>query len=213
MLINLEELREIIYKIADSIEENWQYLTDLDAAIGDGDHGINMNKGFKEVKKKLSALEIKDAAEVFKITGMALVSTVGGASGPLYGTAFMKAAATSTGKVQLGLNDLADILKAFVEGIKLRGRAEIGDKTMLDVIIPVYELITEAAAKDMPSKEALEKATLLALERVEYTKTIPARKGRASYLGDRSIGHQDPGATSSYLMVKAVYDYITEREG
>ena len=212
MSINVKNLVEIINNISLAIEENKQYLTDLDAAIGDADHGINMNKGFQGVKAKLSGVDFKDAAEVLKVTGMTLVSTVGGASGPLYGTAFMKAATKGPGKEEIFLTDFYEMLKVAIEGIKLRGKSELGDKTMLDVLIPVQDSIKESIDKEESSKEALRAALAVAEKALEGKKKIAARIGRAIYLGERSIGHEDPGATSSYLMIRCISQYLEKKE-
>ncbi|NLM12285.1 MAG: dihydroxyacetone kinase subunit L [Epulopiscium sp.] len=190
----------IIEKIAEKIHENRQFLTDLDAAIGDGDHGINLDRGFQAVIEKLPGIQEKDIGFILKTVGMTLVSTVGGASGPLYGTAFMKAGAAVNGKVELEVSDLLTIIDEAVKGIKMRGKAKRGEKTMLDAIEPAYEALCKALEKGSTLKDALIQAENAAKEGVEYTKTIIATKGRASYLGERSIGHQDPGATSSMMI-------------
>ena len=211
MNTTLKEVTEIIINIAKAIELNKQYLTDLDAAIGDADHGSNMNKGFVAVRGKLEGGSFKDIGEVLKVTGMTLVSIVGGASGPLYGTAFMKAGMKGVGKESINLQDFLEMLKEAIDGVKLRGKAELGDKTMLDVLIPAYEVLKESSEAGEASVEAFRKAAEKAMKAMEGTKNIAARKGRASYLGERSIGHQDPGATSSYLMINTIYEYLLEK--
>lgn len=208
MAIALNEILKIFENIEAVIFENRQFLTDLDAAIGDGDHGINLSKGFKAAGEKLKASSPKDWGEIFKIVGMAIVSNVGGASGPLYGTAFIKAAPLGAGKTEMSMADFREVLNAGIGGIKLRGGAECGDKTMLDALIPALEEINRGLEGKLDSIEIMERALKASEAGVEYTKTIPARKGRASYLGERSIGHQDPGATSSSLILKAVFDGI-----
>lgn len=206
MSLTLKNILQVFNNIEETISLNKQFLTDLDAAIGDGDHGINLNKGFKAVSEKLHAASIKDCADILKLSGMAIVSSVGGASGPLYGTALMKGATVVRGKTDLTLEDFRDILNASINGIKLRGGANKGDKTMLDALLPALDQINEALDTQLDSITALRNACNAAEAGVEYTKTIAARKGRASYLGDRSIGHQDPGATSSYLILKTIYE-------
>lgn len=208
MSLALKDIIHIFSNIEQTIFLNKQFLTDLDAAIGDGDHGINLNKGFKAVSEKLKTSPIKDLSDILKLSGMAIVSNVGGASGPLYGTALMKAAHLGIGKSEVTLEDFRDILKASIGGIKLRGGAEKGDKTMLDALLPALEEINKAVENNIKSIYALENACIAAEKGVEYTKTIAARKGRASYLGDRSIGHQDPGATSSYLILDTIYKTV-----
>lgn len=199
-MADYKKVVRIIEKIAEKIHENRQFLTDLDAAIGDGDHGINLDRGFQAVIEKLPGIQEKDIGFILKTVGMTLVSTVGGASGPLYGTAFMKAGAAVNGKVELEVSDLLTIIDEAVKGIKMRGKAKRGEKTMLDAIEPAYEALCKALEKGSTLKDALIQAENAAKEGVEYTKTIIATKGRASYLGERSIGHQDPGATSSMMI-------------
>ena len=186
------------------IEENAQFLTDLDAAIGDNDHGINMARGFKKVGADLPALEGKDIGAILKKAGMDLVSTVGGSSGPLYGTAFMKAGAKAAGKNEIGMEDFLAMMDEAIGGVQLRGKAVRGEKTMLDAMIPAQEAMKAAAAGGADTSAVLQAGVKAAEEGVEYTKTIIATKGRASYLGERSLGHQDPGATSFTLILKAI---------
>lgn len=202
------EVINIINKIADVISENKLYLTELDAAIGDGDHGLNMSKGFEAVKEKLVDDNGENLGNTFKKIGMTLVSTVGGASGPLYGTAFMKAAPVLNNKSEIDLDDFINVLKSSLDGIKMRGKAVAGEKTMIDSIEPALNSLIESKEKDLSIIDCLDNAQKAAYEGVEKTKEIKATKGRASYLGDRSIGHQDAGATSSYLILKTIYEYI-----
>ncbi|WP_094606667.1 dihydroxyacetone kinase subunit DhaL [Sporomusa silvacetica] len=199
--------------LADVIIANKEKLTELDAAIGDADHGINMTRGFEAVRVKLSAAEqMEDIGGVLKLVGMTLISTVGGASGPLYGTAFIRAAAVAQGKTVIDTDIVAQMFKAAIGGIKDRGKAVRGEKTMLDALEPAYEAFTQAMVKGESLTDCLTLATAAAASGVEYTKTIIATKGRASYLGERSIGHQDPGATSSYLMLAALTAFAIEQE-
>lgn len=208
MSINGKEVINIINKIADIISENKLYLTELDAAIGDGDHGLNMSKGFEAVKLKLNDDNGENIGNIFKKVGMVLVSTVGGASGPLYGTAFMKASPILNNKSEMDLDDFINILKAALDGIKARGKAVFGEKTMIDALEPAIESLEKANNQNKPTIECLYEAQRAALEGVEKTKEIIATKGRASYLGERSIGHQDAGATSTYLILKTIYECI-----
>ena len=194
-----------IYKCLSEIGEriiaNKDYLTELDREIGDSDHGINMARGFSAVLEKISP-DDKDIGAVLKKAGMTLLSKVGGASGPLYGTAYMEAGKVLAGKESLTPEDMKAALEAAIAGIQKRGKAVKGEKTMLDALIPAYETYCENINSGMI--DALEKACKSAHEGVEYTKTIIATKGRASYLGERSIGHQDPGATSMTLTLEAI---------
>ncbi|RDU23488.1 dihydroxyacetone kinase subunit DhaL [Anaerosacchariphilus polymeriproducens] len=200
---------EIINKIADDIEKNKMYLTELDAAIGDGDHGLNMSKGFLAVKEKLKDDDGNNIGDILKKTGMALVSNVGGASGPLYGTAFMKAAMVVNGKKEIEIEDFKQVLEAALEGIKIRGKAKLNEKTIIDALEPAVEALKNALDNGSNAEEALKKAVNAAETGVEHTKDIIATKGRASYLGERSIGHQDPGAASCLLILKTIYNEIS----
>lgn len=208
MSINGKKVIEILTQIAVKIDENKGYLSELDATIGDGDHGINMSKGFKAVTEKLKEDDGVDIAGILKKTGMALVSTVGGASGPLYGTAFMKSSMSINGKTEIDIKDFSNMLKDALDGIKMRGKAKAGEKTMIDALEPALEAINKGIEQGLEGKEILKLAKEAAYNGVEYTKTIIATKGRASYLGERSIGHQDAGATSSAIILETIYDAI-----
>lgn len=199
---------QILNKIGDALDENKQYLSELDAAIGDGDHGINMSKGFNAVKEKIKDDNGENIGNTLKKTGMALVSNVGGASGPLYGTAFMKAGAEVNGKSSIDISDFMKIMEAALAGIKMRGKAVKGEKTMIDAIEPAINAGRSAMDQGLSALDTLEKMQESALKGVEYTKTIIATKGRASYLGERSIGHQDAGATSSYIILNTIYEEV-----
>lgn len=201
-----DQVIDIIHKVSAAIGENAQFLTDLDNAIGDGDHGINLARGFKKVEEELPAVADKDIGAILKKVGMTLVSTVGGASGPLYGTAFMKAGDAVKEKEEVTAEDFIAMLEAGIGGVQLRGKAEKGEKTMLDAMIPALEAMRAAGTAD--AKAMLEAGLKAAKEGVEYTKTIIATKGRASYLGERSIGHQDPGATSFTVMLETVANTV-----
>jgi dihydroxyacetone kinase-like protein len=203
---------DMIRAIGQTLEENKAFLTELDSAIGDADHGINMAKGFHAVEEKLPDLTGKDAGTILKTVGMTLVSTVGGAAGPLYGTAFMRAGMAVGSKEELDARDLVQALEAAIQGIKQRGKAERGDKTMIDALEPAYEAIEKEIAAGKEVGAALAAGVAAAQAGVEYTKGIIARKGRASYLGERSIGHQDPGATSSYLILKTMAEFLSGRK-
>lgn len=197
-----------IEALAEAIITNKELLTELDSAIGDADHGINMARGFEAVRAKLAAANPgDDIGVVLKLIGMTLISTVGGASGPLYGTAFMRAAGVVQGKTSIDADDAAQMLAAAIGGIKDRGKAVRGEKTMLDALEPAYDAFTEAMGQGQSLAACLTLGTAAAANGVEYTKTIIATKGRASYLGERSIGHQDPGATSSYILLAALTDF------
>lgn len=199
------EICKYLHIIADKIIDNKDYLTELDREIGDGDHGINMARGFKAVIEKLNPDE-QDIGSVLKKAGMTLLSTVGGASGPLYGTAFMETGKILAGKTELTPKDFSTALKAAISGIQKRGKAIQGEKTMLDALIPASEAFSASISSGADMITALTSACQSARAGAEYTKTIIATKGRASYLGERSIGHEDPGAVSSTLMLEAILD-------
>ena len=194
-------------RIGDSIIASKDFLTELDREIGDSDHGINMARGFQAVLGKVDP-ELADIGASLKKAGMTLLSTVGGASGPLYGTAYMEAGKVLAGKTELTAEDMKSALEAAIAGIQKRGKAVRGEKTMLDALIPASETFSAKLAEGADIAEALSSACASANEGVEYTKTIIATKGRASYLGERSIGHQDPGATSATLTLEAIRDFL-----
>jgi phosphoenolpyruvate---glycerone phosphotransferase subunit DhaL len=180
-------------------------LTELDAAIGDGDHGTNLDRGFKAVSDRVLSQDGEIAVEeLCKQTGMTLLSTVGGAAGPLYGTLFLRFGAASAGKADLTLEDVEGALAAAVEGVRQRGKAEPGDKTMVDALEPALEALRRCRAEGGSAAAALGAAADAAEEGSRQTIPLVARKGRASYLGQRSAGHQDPGATSSALLLRAL---------
>ena len=191
------------------IEENRQYLTDLDSPIGDADHGINMDRGFKKIVSKLPGVEEKDIGAILKTSGMALITSVGGAAGPLYGTFLMDAGKAVAGnKMELSDDDLVALLDAGLKGVIKIGKTNLEDKTMVDALYPALEALKGAVADGQDTVEALHLMTDAAHEGMKATIPMLARKGRASYLGERSIGHQDPGATSSYLLLKTLTETI-----
>jgi dihydroxyacetone kinase-like protein len=188
---------------ADVLSEKKEWLTQLDAAIGDGDHGMNMARGFAAVRTKLPAVADKDIGTIFKTTAMALISTVGGAAGPLYGSFFLQAAIPSNGKTELTGEELSAALDAGVKGVMQRGKAVVGEKTMVDALVPAVEAL-RAAMAGSGTDAALAQATEAARKGADSTVPLVARKGRASYLGERSAGHLDPGAASSVLLLEAL---------
>lgn len=188
------------------IAENKDYLTQLDSDIGDADHGVNMDRGFKAALAKLPSVADKDIGTVFKSVGMTLVSTVGGAGGPLYGTFFMQAGTASANKLELSAADWAAALESAINGVIARGKANPGDKTMIDALLPALAALKQAVADGSEMGDALRRSAAAAEQGMKDTIPLVARKGRASYLGERSAGHQDPGATSSYLILKTAAD-------
>lgn len=203
-MIDSKKLIEILKVTAEKIDAEKEYLTKLDNDIADGDHGINLAKGYKAIVAKLDTMEGKDAGAILKNAGMTLVSTVGGSSGPLYGTAYMKAGAVLKDMHEISNQDFVKAFEAAIAGVKMRGKSSEGEKTMLDAMCPAYRALVESLASGAELKEAMEKAVKAAYEGIEYTKTIRATKGRASYIGDRSIGYQDPGATSITYVMESV---------
>jgi dihydroxyacetone kinase-like protein len=190
------------------LEENKQYLTDLDSPIGDADHGVNMDRGFKKVLSQLPAVEDKDIGTILRTAGMALVSSVGGAGGPLYGTFLMDAGKAVTGKTELSSEDLLGLLESGLKGVVRIGKTNLRDKTMVDALHPAVEALRTAIANGVDTPEALRLMTEAARQGMIDTIPMLARKGRASYVGERSIGHQDPGATSSYLILKTLMETV-----
>lgn len=188
------------------IAENKDYLTQLDSAIGDADHGINMHRGMQAALAKLDGASSGDIGDMLKTVGMTLVSTVGGAAGPLYGTLFLQFGMATVGKTELEPADWAQALTAGVQGVQARGKAELGDKTMVDALIPARDAFQRAVDEGAPFDEALRRSAAAGEEGMKATIPLVAKKGRASYLGARSAGHQDPGATSSYLLLKTIAD-------
>ncbi len=209
MNISKNKLIAWLEKLSRVMQDNRDLLTELDAAIGDADHGINMARGFDKVLEKLPSMREKDIGTILKSVGMVLMGSVGGASGPLYGTFCMQAGMALAGKQEIDASGLVAFLDAGVKGIQQRGRAERGDKTMFDVWAPVLDTVAAAIADGATVKDALASAVESAGKGVQDTIPLQARKGRASYLGERSIGHRDPGAMSSYLMIRALHEILT----
>ena len=210
MSISRDDVLGWIEGTAAILKENREYLIKLDAAIGDADHGANMDRGFRAVMEKLPELSDKDIGTIFKTTGMTLVSTVGGAGGPLYGTFYLQMGMKSAGKMELNLEDWIEALQAAVDGVVMRGKAELGDKTMVDALTPAVEALRAASANGRSLPDALCDSAKAAEEGMTATIPLVARKGRASYLGERSAGHQDPGATSSYLILQTAAETWAE---
>ena len=200
---------------AATIADNKEYLTELDSAIGDADHGINMNRGMQAVLTKLEGGGQgvqSDVGALLKTVGMTLVSTVGGASGPLYGTLFLQMGSSAAGKPELSGEDWAAALAAGVAGVQRRGKAELGDKTMIDALVPAVEALRSSLAGGATAGEALNRSAEAAREGMIATIPLVARKGRASYLGERSADHQDPGATSSWLLLQTAAETLAAKD-
>lgn len=204
--ITLDGVLAWLREVAERVEQQKAYLTELDSAIGDADHGINMNRGFKAVVEKIESAPPATLADVFKTVGMTLVGKVGGASGPLYGTMFLEMGKAVGDRETLDGPAWADVLRAGIDGVLKRGKAELEDKTMIDALEPAYAALSEAVGNGTALTEALGESAKAAQRGMEATIPLVAKKGRASYLGERSAGHQDPGATSSHLILEAAYE-------
>ena len=205
-MVTKKQIVQWLQAFASEIHENKDYLTQLDAAIGDADHGINMDRGFQKVITQLPNIADKDIGSILKTVSMTLISSIGGASGPLYGSLFLRASSTVLGKEELTEIDMQKLLQAGLQGVLQRGKAKPGDKTMIDVLSPATVAFEEAVGSGKNMSEAMQQMVAIAEKAMKDTIPMIARKGRASYLGDRSIGHQDPGATSCYLMLKSLSD-------
>ncbi len=205
----MTRIKDALDAVAAAIIAQKDYLTDLDRQIADGDHGINMARGFQAAMDAVE--EMNDTTKpgpVLETVGKAFIHNVGGAAGPLYGTGFIKAAAVCDEDTKLNVASFEKLLGAAIAGIEKRGHAKKGDKTMLDALIPIHACFLPENAEGKTLFEVLQDASHAAKEGVDYTKTIAARRGRASLVGERSIGHEDPGAVSSMLMYRALYNFL-----
>lgn len=210
-ILDKELFTQIVKDLAAMAEEQRDYLTELDSAIGDSDHGVNLTIGFREVTKKLPEWENENITSFFKKVGMTLLGKVGGASGPLYGSLFMKLGEPVGGKNEVNFLELCDMLKAGIEAVEMRGKAVIADKTMVDVLRPALDaLLSSVEAGDEPL-EAFGKCMLAAEKGRDSTIPLVAKKGRALRLGERAIGHMDPGAASSYMILNIIYENLKKK--
>lgn len=202
-MVRLDQILAWLNRLKDVYAENKSYLTDLDSAIGDADHGINLTRGFNAVAEALAQQSPQDIGTAFKTTSMTLIRTVGGAAGPLYGTFFLRASVAGAGKTELSAEEVVSMFDAGVQGVMQRGKAEPEDKTMVDAWLPALEAMRKARTDGCSVAEMMQHATAAAEAGMKATIPLIARKGRAGYLGERSKGHQDPGATSTQLMLQA----------
>ncbi len=210
MVVTKAQVIAWLEKTAEVIQANKEYLTQLDSPIGDADHGINMSRGFTKVMEKLPSVVDTDIGTILKTIGMTLMSSVGGASGPLYGTFFMRAGTNAAAKQELTGDDLFNVLQSGVDGVLQRGRPQLQDKTMYDAWVPAMQALRAGVDNGKTVVEAVGDAVAAAEQGRNDTIPLQARKGRASYLGERSIGHQDPGATSTHLILKALLDVLQQ---
>jgi phosphoenolpyruvate---glycerone phosphotransferase subunit DhaL len=206
--ITATDIRAWIGAFASAIAEHRAELVKLDSAIGDGDHGTNMDRGMRAAVEKLDGMEGGDVGALLKTVGMTLVSKVGGAAGPLYGTLFLQMASGAGGRQELDLRGWADALESGVRGVQARGKAEPEDKTMVDALLPALAALREAEQQGAGLADALRRSADAAEAGMKATIPLEARKGRASYLGPRSVGHQDPGATSTHLLLRAAAETL-----
>jgi len=202
--ISTPRMQKALEAMCDTIETEKDYLSELDGAIGDGDHGVNMAKCFREVKKKLAESTAADMNILFNDVGMVVLNSVGGAMGALYGTFFLKMAQESAGKSELGLGDLVRMFQTAEQGILDIGKASLGDKTLLDTLAPAVRALEQSANAGQSLAEAMENFEQAAQKGMESTKDMLAKMGRASRLGERTIGHQDAGATSCYFILRSL---------
>ena len=203
-----DQMIKWLERFAALLAENKDHLTQLDSAIGDADHGANMDRGFKAVLGKKTELQGKDIATVFKTVAMTLISTVGGASGPLYGTFFLQAGLLAAGKSSISAEEFGALLEKGLNGVIQRGKANPGDKTMIDAMQPAIEAYQKAVQGGESLDGALKKAAESSRKGMKATIPLVAKKGRASYLGERSAGHQDPGSTSTALLFQAAAESL-----
>ena len=210
-MISHDDVIAWVRRFAAVVAENKVYLTELDSAIGDADPGINMDRGFTAVAGKLDGLVGPDIGATLKTVGTTLVSTVGGASGPLYGMFFMQMGGAAAGKESLTAEDFATAFEAGVGGVLRIGKAEPGDKTMVDALLPARDALRAAIADGASVGDAVQRMSHAAEEGMLATVPLVARKGRASYLGERSAGHQDPGATSTHLLLRSAAEAFAGR--
>lgn len=206
MAVSTEDVLRWLEASQKVFAEHRQQLTDLDSAIGDGDFGISLDRGFTAVQAELSTNPPADPRSVFQNVATVLIKTMGGSSGPLLGTFFLRAGAACAGKSELAPADVVAMFQAGVEGLQQRGKAELGDKTMLDALIPAVDVMRGALQAGSGLTEILDRGAAAAETGMRATIAMQARKGRGSYLGERSVGHQDAGATGAHLLLKAAAD-------
>lgn len=212
MVLTANDLREWLLFTADRIEEKKDYLSELDRALGDGDHGVTMSIGWQAVKAKLQELNnLNDCGELLKTTGMTFLSAVGSSVGPLYATGFIRAAAVVQGKEEVSGPEIIELWSAFVKGIQERGKAVVGEKTMIDFWVPALDAIRQAQEQGKDLLTCLRSGVESGEAGMLATKDMLSKKGRSSRLGDRSLGHQDPGATSAYIIFSGFVEFIEKK--
>lgn len=203
-MIRKEELYKWFEYANQIIGQNKDYLTQLDSAIGDADHGLNISRGFEKIQEKTTSIQSDDLGEILKQISLVLMKSVGGASGSLYGSMFLKMSSDASKKTELTDKEFIQLLQVGVKAITDRGKATLGDKTMIDVWVPSVQLAMQEVEKGKTLKETMKQVVEVAQQNKDNTKDMVAKKGRASYLGDRSAGHIDPGATSAFYLIQAL---------
>lgn len=206
--LTLEDFKKIIGKISRTLDDNSSYLSELDSEIGDGDHGTTISRGFRAVEDKIGQEPGGSIPGLLKSVGFTLMNTMGGVSGPIFGSIFTAMAKNSEGKDTISLKDLSDMLADSLSKVKELGGAGVGDKTLVDSLEPAVRSLQDSSSKDLALKEALILAERAALEGAESTRDMIAKKGRSRYVGERSLGHQDAGATTLYLIIKSINDSL-----
>ncbi|WP_312444101.1 dihydroxyacetone kinase subunit DhaL [Lacrimispora sp.] len=207
--LNADQVKQLFLCVADRIVINEPYLTEIDMKIGDGDHGTGMELGFIAVLEQLPSLEAESVESVFQELGRILLDTMGGASGVLFGTMFISGVIRREPSCCFGLSDFAESFRVSLDAIMQRGKARVGDKTMVDALEPAVAALEHAASQGLTIHEGFSMAATAAKKGVEYTKEIKARFGRAKYYGDKAIGLQDAGATSVWLIFQAMSDWVS----
>lgn len=213
MTIDLEMLISLLDAVANVIIREQKVLNELDAAIGDGDFGTSLSSGFSKVKEQLPKIEKTNMGDILKKVGMTLITSVGGVSGPIWGTAFLRAGVKAGNKTELNLSDLSEMMESALEGIIARGNANLGDKTLVDALRPAVEELKKQSESGTTLVEALKRAAKAAKEGSDKTVDMIAKKGRASYLGARSKGHRDAGSWAIVLILEEIARNLEKREG
>jgi len=206
--LNASQVKDMLIYVGEKVRENKPFLTKIDSAIGDGDHGIGMSVGFTKVEENLKQKEFTSINDVFKTTGMSMVQSMGGASGVIFGTMFLGGVKTLDKKEQLDIPTLAEIFDKSLEAIKQRGKANLGDKTMIDALEPAVNSLKKSVESSSNLLETLKNAEENAAQGVENSKEYIAKFGRAKSLGERAIGHQDAGATSVWIIFKSMREWV-----
>ncbi|NHN29537.1 dihydroxyacetone kinase subunit DhaL [Paenibacillus agricola] len=208
MEVSIQDFKNMLLHVQSRIEEQKDYLSELDRALGDGDHGVTMSLGWEAIADKVNAFEAEDCGLLCKEVAMCFLNAVGSSVGPLYATAFLRGATVLQGKSVISKQAMVEFWAAMVKGIQERGKAQLGDKTMLDTWIPAIESLQKAYQEDQELIACLGEAVQAAEQGMESTKNLMSKKGRSSKLGDRALGHQDPGATSAFIILSASYEFL-----